>query len=266
MSTTTPSTSVRITAIGGPTALIEIGGLRILTDPTFSTAGPQASGPVVLQKLAGPALSAADVLPIDVVLLSHDQHADNLDAAGRELLTQVPTVLTTTTAAERLGGDAVHGLLPWQHLDLPRPDGGTLTVVAVPAQHGPAGTEPFFGPVIGFVLLGDDLPTIYVSGDNASLRVVEEVAHHLGPIAHALLFAGAARVPRMHAYLTLTSDQAATAAGILDARSVVPLHSEGWAHFTESRADVRAAFDRADEADRLLLLAPGQSAVLPESD
>jgi L-ascorbate metabolism protein UlaG (beta-lactamase superfamily) len=30
---------VRITMIGGPTALLEIGGLRVLTDPVFGLAG-----------------------------------------------------------------------------------------------------------------------------------------------------------------------------------------------------------------------------------
>ena len=84
--------------------------------------------------------------------------------------------------------------------------------------------------MIGFVLHGEGLPTVYVSGDNASLRVVEEVAHHLGPIAYAVLFGGGARVPRLDAFLTLTSDQLPRATELLGAERVVPAHSEGWAH------------------------------------
>ena len=34
-----PIDQIRITHIGGPTALIEIGQLRLLTDPTFDPAG-----------------------------------------------------------------------------------------------------------------------------------------------------------------------------------------------------------------------------------
>ena len=77
-----------IQLIGGPTALLTYGGLRILTDPTFDPPGdhPRPGSPVVLHKLTGPAAPAADVLPIDLVLLSHDHHADNLDPAGRAFL------------------------------------------------------------------------------------------------------------------------------------------------------------------------------------
>ena len=39
---------------------------------------------------------------MDVVLLSHDHHADNLDDPGRALLPDVPTVVTTRSGARRL--------------------------------------------------------------------------------------------------------------------------------------------------------------------
>jgi L-ascorbate metabolism protein UlaG (beta-lactamase superfamily) len=38
------------------------------------------------RKVAGPAIAASDLPPIDAVLLSHDHHGDNLDAAGRALV------------------------------------------------------------------------------------------------------------------------------------------------------------------------------------
>lgn len=195
------------------------------------------------------------------MLLSHDQHSDNLDDAGREFLKTVPIVISTTDASERLGGNTVP-LVPWHHVTLDLPDGGHLKVVGVPAQHGPDNTERFTGQVTGFVLSGDGLPTTYVSGDNASLRVVEEVAHHAGPIDIAILFVGAARTPVLDAYLTITSEQAARAAAILGVPVVVPVHSEGWAHFTNDQASVAAAFDDAGIQDRLVLLAPGEDAAL----
>lgn len=109
------------------------------------------------------------------MLLSHDQHPDNLDRSGRDYLRGVPLVLSTASAERRLGG-AVRALRTWEHLDLPRPGGGTLRVTAVPAQHGPDGSEHLVGEVSGFVVSGQDLPTVYVSGDNASLDVVHAVA------------------------------------------------------------------------------------------
>lgn len=260
MSTPSDGDAVHVELIGGPTAVIEIGGLRLLTDPTFGGPGPYSSGPSTLTRLVGPARTPEELGPIDAVLLSHDQHADNLDDAGRALLPAVPTTVSTRAAAERIPG--VTGLGPWQRLVLPRPDGRDLAVTAVPAIHGPDGMEASSGPVIGFVLHGDGVPTVYVSGDNASLRVVEEVAHHLGPIVFAVLFGGGARVPRLDAYLTLTSDQLPVATELLGAERVVPVHSEGWAHFTQDHASIRRAFDASAVRDRLVLLEPGEGTTL----
>src|ERR1700748_3512537 len=138
-----------LTLIGGPTVLIELEGVRLLTDPTFDPPGEYPGG-VLLKKTAGPALTADQVGPVDAVLLSHDQHPDNLDHGGRLFLEGAPVVLTTAIAAERLGGTA-ESLAVWTTRSLPRPDGGSLTITGVPAQHGPDGTEHLTGPVTGFV-------------------------------------------------------------------------------------------------------------------
>jgi L-ascorbate metabolism protein UlaG (beta-lactamase superfamily) len=97
-------TTLTLTLIGGPTALIEIVGLRLLTDPTFDAPGDYRLPHATLRKTDGPGLSADQIGPVDAVLLSHDQHADNLDHAGRALIARVPRVLTTVAGAKRLGG------------------------------------------------------------------------------------------------------------------------------------------------------------------
>ncbi|GAA5022700.1 MBL fold metallo-hydrolase [Kitasatospora paranensis] len=249
-STTEQQPTVRV--FGGPTALIEFGGLRFLTDPAFDAPGdyPRGNGHV-LTKTAPAAVAPAALGPVDVVLLSHDQHPDNLDHSGRALLADVPLVLTTVSGAGRLGGTA-RGLATWEAVELPRPGGGTLTVTAAPAQHGPEGCEPVTGDVVGFVLTASDLPTVYVSGDNASLALVEEVAERFGPVDTAVLFAGAARTALFDgALLTLDSAQAAEAAAILGARRVVPAHFDSWAHFSEGRSDLVDAFTATGLIDRL---------------
>ena len=94
---------VLIQLIGGPTALLEVDGLRLVTDPTFDQPGdyPRPNAPTLV-KLAGPAVAADEMARADVVLLSHDQHADNLDESGRAYLGQVPLTLTTPSGADRL--------------------------------------------------------------------------------------------------------------------------------------------------------------------
>jgi L-ascorbate metabolism protein UlaG (beta-lactamase superfamily) len=247
--------AVGVRLVGGPTAILQYGGLRWLTDPTFSAPGEYAGG---LVKTTGPALAAGELGAIEVGLVSHDHHADNLDPAGRELLAGIARVFTTKAGAERLGG-LVAGLDPWETATLDRPGGGSVTLTALPALHGPAGSEAVTGPVIGFLLSGDGLATVYVSGDNASLDVVREIAARVGPVDVAILFAGAVQIARRFdgAYLTLSSDRAAEAALILGAPVAIPLHFEGWAHFTQGADALRAAFHGNGVADRLRLIEPG---------
>ncbi len=80
-----------VTHIGGPTALIEIDGWRLLTDPTFDPAGGHYNfgWGTSSDKLTDPAIAVGDLPPIDAVLLTHDHHGDNLDTAGRALLPMV---------------------------------------------------------------------------------------------------------------------------------------------------------------------------------
>lgn len=242
--------------VGGPTAIIEYAGMRWLTDPALSPPGQYGA----LVKTTGPAIAVDELGRIDVVLLSHDHHEDNLDPAGRELVLQTTRVMTTTAGAERLGGDVV-GLDPWDAVTLDRPDDGDVTVTAVPALHGRPGSEEITGPVIGFVLSGEDLQTVYVSGDNASLDVVREIAQRVGPVDVAILFAGAVQIAGRFdgAYLTLSSDRAAEAALILQARVAIPVHFEGWTHFTQSADQLRAAFHGNGVADRLRLPGRGET-------
>lgn len=240
---------VAISYVGGPTAILEWAGLRVLTDPTFDEpqAYPDPDG-TPLVKTRGPGIAATELGAIDLVLLSHHEHEDNLDTSGRELLRG--TVLSTPEAASALD---VTGLIAWQALAL-----GTTTVTAVPALHGPPGCEAYLGTVTGFVLEAPDEPTVYISGDNASLDLVREIADRFR-VDIAILFAGAARVPSIDAPLTLTSVDAARAAQILGATVVVGLHTEDWEHFSESRADLEAAFAGLD----LLVATPrGQRTVI----
>jgi L-ascorbate metabolism protein UlaG (beta-lactamase superfamily) len=189
----------------------------------------------------------------------HDQHPDNLDDGGRDYVDTARQVLSTRSAEERLGG-AVLGLPNWVGQEFDRPEGGTVLVTGVPALHGPEGSEPVVGEVTGFVLSGEGLPTVYISGDNASLDLVREIAARYAPVDVALLFAGGARTPLLdYAYLTLTSAEAAEAADILQAGAVVPLHFEQWAHFSEGGEQLQQAFAAAGLSDRLRLLKPGEA-------
>ncbi|MEU1199933.1 MBL fold metallo-hydrolase [Streptomyces sp. NPDC005813] len=237
-----------VTVLGGPTAVIDMGGLRLVSDPTFDDPGPHG----YLTKTAGPAVDENALGSVDVVLVSHDQHPDNLDERGRAFAVAAPLLLAGPLSAARLGERAV-GLAPWTSHLVPRPDGrGDLTVLAVPAVHGPEdGERDADGnvncEVTGFVLSGQGLPTLYISGDNASIRTVAEVSRRVPDISAALLHAGAARVPAKFdgRPLSMDSRRAAAAAAVLGADVVVPAHYDGWTHFSEGLADLELAFHEA---------------------
>jgi L-ascorbate metabolism protein UlaG (beta-lactamase superfamily) len=247
----------RMTYIGGPTALFEIGQIRLLTDPTFDPAGSDYDlGRYALHKLRGPAIDLASVGEIDAVLLSHDHHYDNLDRSGRQLLATAGRVLTTVAAAQRLGGNAV-GLADWQSTDISINGGRTLRVTGTPARHGPPDGDR--GPVTGFVLITTEAPDrgVYISGDTVWFEQIDEVARRF-EVKTAVLFMGAARIPEVGtAHLTMSVEDGVRAARAFSRATIVPLHFDGWGHLTESRSEIQRGFADAGLERRLLWLTPG---------
>lgn len=241
------------TLVGGPTLLVEVGGLRLLTDPTFDPPGTYP-GAVTLTKLAGPAMPAEAVGPLDAVLLSHDQHADNLDRAGRALLSSAGLVLTTPAGARRLPG--VEGLAPWEPRALRGRDGRGWVVTGTPARHGPPGIEPLSGEVTGFILSdADGRDLLYVTGDTVWYEGVAEVARRFRPEV-VVPFVGAART-RGPFHVTMDSNDALEVARAFPGAVLVPVHQHGWAHFTESPADLARSFEVLGARNRLVVLEPG---------
>ena len=256
--------TLSITLIGGPTALIEVDGFRLLTDPTFDAPGAYQLPHVRLEKLSGPALSAEAIGEVDAVLLSHDQHADNLDHSGKDFLATAKRVLTTVAGAKRLGGKT-EGFAPWAATELTGRNGRSLTITATPARHGPAGIEPLAGDVIGFVVTSNRPGSrpVYISGDTVWYDGVAEVARRFSA-GVVLPFAGAAQT-RGPFHLTMdTNDTIETARAFPDA-VIVPLHTDGWAHFRQGANDLRASFDTLGFGSRLKILEPGVATVIEPS-
>ena len=254
--------TIHATYVGGPTALIEVQALRLLTDPTFDPGGTSYETPVyTLRKTTDPGVSADALDPIDAVLLSHDHHFDNLDRAGRAMLPRARRVFAPAAGAERLTGIAT-GVESWQTETLTASDGRRLRVTGVPARHGPAGGDR--GPVLGFLLedadqpTGPESPAVYISGDTVWYDGLDEIAQR-ADVRVAFLFMGAARVREVGpAHLTMTADEGVLAARAMPRAAVVPLHYDGWAHFSEGRTDIERAFAAAGLSARLRWLAPGQ--------
>jgi L-ascorbate metabolism protein UlaG (beta-lactamase superfamily) len=255
-------TVARFTYIGGPTALIELAGFRFLTDPTLDPGGTDYPTPVyTLHKTQSPAITPESLGSIDVVLLSHDHHFDNLDHAGRASLASARSVLTTKAGAERLAGNAV-GLAPWESKKLISSEGRELTVTATPARHGPENGDR--GPCVGFVLQSSAAadPVTYVSGDTVWYDGVAEVGKRFD-LDVAMLNLGAARVAVAGPHdLTFSAEDAVALARAWPKVTIIPLHYEGWTHFTQGWSEISAVFEAAGLSGRIRWPIAGQSTSL----
>ena len=244
-------TEVRITHIGGPTVLIDAGGWRLLTDPTFDPPGKRYffGWGTVSRKLAGPAVPADQIGELDAILVSHDQHDDNLDPAGRDLLPGAGAVVTTQAGARRLGGSA-RGLAPWATTRLEAPGRPSIEITATPCRHGPPLSKPIVGEVIGFALRweGQEHGALWISGDTVLYDGVREVPQRLD-VGTALMHLGGVRFPVSGPLrYTMTANEMIELAGALRPQTLIPIHYEGWKHFREGR----------DAIERRLASAPAE--------
>jgi L-ascorbate metabolism protein UlaG (beta-lactamase superfamily) len=258
-----PWVGMRVTAthLGTATVLLTVGPFRLLTDPALDPPGPSYAvlGLARYRRIAPP-VGPAELGPLDAVLLSHDQHGDNLDRSGLAVARTAGVIVTTRAGAARLGGRAV-GLRPWQSHQLRAADGTVVTVTATPAHHGPSLLVPVAGPVIGFVVEweGQSGGAVWISGDTVLYRGIRQVAERFS-IGTAFVHMGRATLkPTGPAHFTLTATEAAETARLLGSADIYPIHYEGWSHFREGRADVEREFIRAGLRDRLRWLPMGET-------
>jgi L-ascorbate metabolism protein UlaG (beta-lactamase superfamily) len=243
---------IRATHVGTATVVLELGNARFITDPALDPAGRTYRFGFGTRsvKTQEPALPPGGLGRLDAVLLSHDQHGDNLDDAGRAVLAEAKVVLTTKAGARRLGGNAT-GLAPWQSVEV-----GDVKVTATPARHGPPLSLPIVGHVVGFVIESPLLShgAIFFSGDTVYFGGVAEVAKRF-QIGTAFLHIGGVRfgISGPVRY-TFSGREAARLGAELGARTIVPIHYEGWTHFRETREQtedaLRALGDRVRWATR----------------
>jgi L-ascorbate metabolism protein UlaG (beta-lactamase superfamily) len=246
-----------LTLVGGPTVLIEVGGLRFLTDPTFDPPGSYETPTIRHEKTSGPALSVEQVGALDAILLSHDQHFDNLDHSGRAMLSRAGVTYTTKAGTGRLGGNA-RGLAPFETRTIEGHSGTQLSITATPARHGPIGIQPLSGDVVGFAL-GHDRPgdLLYVTGDTVWYEGTAEVARQFSPKV-VILHTGLAE-PRGRFRMTMGSEDALEAAHAFPNAALVSVHNEGWVILRETQDQLADVFTRLGLAHRLTLLERGQA-------
>ena len=230
--TSAPST---VRWLGHATALLELDGVRLLTDPVL---GPRA-GPLVRlgRPIGGPSIG-----PVDCVLLSH-LHADHADVASlRRLGCAVPVLGPpgATRWLRRIGVQEVRELRPGEEAEV-----GAVRVIATPATHErhrlPLGPK---ADPIGFLVRGSR--SAYFAGDT---DLFDELGDLRNSVDVALLpvWGWGSKLGPGH----LDPERAARAASIIEPAVAIPIH---WGTFALGRP-VRRPVDPGWPARRFATLA-----------
>ncbi|MFQ6026341.1 MAG: MBL fold metallo-hydrolase [Dehalococcoidia bacterium] len=257
---------VRFTYLIGATYLIELGRFRLLTDPGFDPLGTERSeGPGhELKKVLAPPIGIETIGRIDAVLLSHQQHFDNLDNSGRAILPKAGRVLTHPESAEALGpvGEALGN---WHTVEMVNAAGEKLKVTGVPAVHAPNNEiRQATGETTGFVVEwpGQKNGALYVSGDTIYFDGIEEIGQRFN-IGTAILHMGAANVPAVgNNRLTMDAVEGVRVTKEFGIGSVFPAHFEGWMHYKQGREPIEQTFKEAGLGKQLRMMWPGDRVTL----
>jgi L-ascorbate metabolism protein UlaG (beta-lactamase superfamily) len=244
---------MRLTRVGGPTVLVEFDGWRVLVDPTFDPPGRRYSfgWGSSSRKTIGPAIQPAALGRIDLVLITHDQHADNLDDAGRALLPEAGIVVSTASGAVRLALPQVVGLAAGERAivspatrHLP-----PLEITATPCRHGFPLSRAVVGEVVGFAIRrpGQSAVSLWVTGDTVLCPAVRRTAAELD-VDVAIINAGGVRFPLTGPLrYTMDGKEAVELIGLAKPRVAALAHYDGWSHFRDGDAGLRTALAAAPE-------------------
>ena len=242
---------LRLTWVGHATLLIELDGLRILTDPVLG----ERLGP--LRRL-GPAPDADALGPIDTVLISH-AHPDHFDRASLRRLDGDPLLVVPRGLgpSAAVTGHPIREVAANERLDL-----GGVRIRALPARHARWPLEPSARP-IGYLIEGST--NVYFAGDTA---LYPEMVRLAGHVDVALLPVGRWGPP--HGPERLDPATAVDAARLVGARTAIPIHwgtlhvpgfgagRWGWGSVDAGEAFAREARSRAAQLD-VRVLRPGES-------
>jgi L-ascorbate metabolism protein UlaG (beta-lactamase superfamily) len=186
-------TGLRATWLGHSTVLIEIDGLRVLTDPVW---GPRASpsrllGPKRFQPVPVP---LRKLPPIDVVAISHD-HYDHLDYPTiRELVRQEVPFVTSLGVGAHLEAwgvppERITELDWWETHTLP---GADLSITAAPSQHfSGRGLRDRNATLWSSLVIRSPHHTVFFSGDTGLTSEYAVIRERLGPFDLVMLEVGA---------------------------------------------------------------------------
>lgn len=246
-------TGLRATWLGHSTVLIEIDGLRVLTDPVWGMrasplpmAGPKRFQPVPVPLRALP--------PLDLVLVSHD-HYDHLDYPTIRHLARlgVPFVASLGVGAHLqawgVPPERIVELDWWESYTLP---GADLAIHAAPSQHfSGRGLKDRNATLWSSLVIETARHRVFFSGDTGLTTEYAAIRERFGPFDLVMLEVGAFHPSWGDVHLG--PENALKALDLLGGGAFLPVH---WGTFALAMHDWDAP------AETLLELGPARGARL----
>lgn len=246
-----------LTFIGHSTVLVDLDGVRVLTDPLFG----HLAGGVIRRHV--PAVPPGSLGEVTAIVISHG-HLDHLDLASLRALTGEPVVIVPVglgRVVARAARGIVHEMRAGDRLQV-----GALTLEAVHAEHGRR-RSPFTASegALGILIAGST--RVYFAGDTDLFPAMRELA---GRVDVALLPVGGwgPTTGRGH----MDAERAAEAAERIGPTIATPIH---WGtlyplglrrvagrRFDEPGEAFRAAVAARGSRVAVRILQPGQSMAL----
>lgn len=228
-----PESGLRVTWFGHSSSLIELDGVRILTDPVWSERTSPSSwiGP---KRWYPPLISLEDLPEIDLVLISHD-HYDHMDFGtisklkDRNILFVVPLGLGANLSYWGVPDAKIIELDWWETKKIK-----DLEIVSTPARHASGrylldNDEKLWS---SYALIGPK-HRVYFSGDTGLFPKMKEIGEKYGPFDLTMIETGQYNQawPDWH----IGPEQAVIAHTQLKGKVLLPIHwglfalaSHGW--------------------------------------
>ncbi|MBW3611582.1 MAG: MBL fold metallo-hydrolase [Actinobacteria bacterium] len=253
-----------LTFIGTATVLLRYGGFTLLTDPNFLHRGDHAKLGYGLRsrRLTAPAMTIAELPPLDFIVLSH-HHGDHFDEVAAAQLDKRLPIVTTDHASRKLRGQgfaAAVALDTWESQLFVRGD-ASVRVTAMPGKHGPGALAALLPPVMGsmveFAEAGRTTLRLYITGDTLVHDRLGEIPRRYPEIDLGLIHLGGTRV--LGVLVTMDAEQGMAALRLIRPRTAVPIHYGDYTVFKEPLAVFEEAVSRSSLPTVIRTLGRGET-------